>query len=51
MQPVLATHPLEIVAIDFTMMEPAQDGRENVLVLMNMFTKFTDAVPTRNETA
>ena len=31
-------------------MEPAQNRRENVLVLMDMFTKFTVAVPTRNQT-
>jgi len=51
LQPILATRPLEIVAMDFTVMEPAQDGRENVLVLTDMFTKFTVAVPTRNQTA
>ena len=42
---------LEIVAMDFTVMEPAQDGRENILVLMDMFTKFTVTVPTRNQIA
>ena len=51
LQPILATRPLEILAMDFTVMEPAQDGRENVLVLTDMFTKFTVAVPTRNQTA
>ena len=51
LQPILVTCPLEIVAMDFTVMEPAQDGRENVLVLTDMFTKFTVAVPTRNQTA
>ena len=51
LQPILAMRPLKIVAMDFTVMEPAQDGRENVLVLTDMFTKFTVAVPTRNQTA
>ena len=37
--------------MDFTVMEPAQDGRQNVLVLTDMFTKFTVAVPTRNQMA
>ena len=32
-------------------MEPAQDGRENILVLMDMFTKFTVTVSTRNQMA
>ena len=40
-----------MVAMAFTVMEPAQDGRENVLVLMDMFTKFIVAVSTRNQMA
>lgn len=51
LQPILATRPLEIVAMDFTILEPASDGRENVLVITDMFTKFTVAVPTRDQTA
>ena len=50
LQPILATRLLEIVAMDFTVMEPAQDGTSSVLVLTDMFTKFTVAVPTRNQT-
>ena len=48
---VLATKPLEVVAMDFTVLEPAKDGRENVLVLTDVFTKFTVAVPTRDQSA
>lgn len=40
----LASRPLEVV--DFTMLEPATDGRENVLVITDVFTKFTQAFPT-----
>ena len=36
---------------DFTQLEPASDGRENVLVLTDVFTKFTVAVPTRDQKA
>ena len=46
---LLATKPLEILAIDFTILEPATDGRENVLVMTDVFTKFTCAVPTRDQ--
>lgn len=46
MKPFLATRPLEVVAVDFTMLEPASDGRENVLVVTDVFTKFTQAFPT-----
>ena len=46
-----ATAPLEIVAMDFTVLEPSSDGYENVLVLTDVFTKFTWAIPTRNQKA
>ena len=48
---ILATRPLEVLAMDFTVLEPATDGRENVLVLTDVFTKFTIAIPTRNQRA
>ena len=44
---LLATKPLEILAVDFTVLEAATDGRENVLVI----TEFTHAVPTRGQKA
>ncbi len=47
----LAYRPLEILAIDFTVMEPSTDGRENVLVMTDVFTKFTQAVATKNQKA
>ena len=43
----LATKPLEVLAIDFIILEKARDGRENVLVLTDVFTKMAHAVPTR----
>ena len=48
---LLATRPLETIAIDFTVLEPASDGRENVLVITDVFTKFTQAIPTRDQRA
>lgn len=48
---ILATRPLEVLAMDFTLLEPATDGRENVLVLTDVFTKFTVAIPTRDQKA
>ena len=33
-----ATRPLEVLAIDFIVLEPASDGRENVLVITDVFT-------------
>lgn len=48
---LLASRPLEVVAMDFTLLEKATDGKENVLVLTDVFTKFTVAVPTRDQKA
>ena len=46
---LLATKPLEVLAIDFTLLEPATDGRENVLVMTD--DRFTHAVPARDQRA
>ena len=48
---LIASRPLEVLAIDFTKLDQASDGRENVLVMTDVFTKFTQAVPTRNQEA
>lgn len=48
---LLASRPNEIVAIDFTLLEPSRNGLENVLVLTDVFSKFTVAVPTRDQRA
>ena len=46
-----AKRPLEVVAIDFTVLEPGSGGLENVLVMTDVFTKFTQAIPTRDQKA
>lgn len=43
--------PLEVLAMDYTQLEQSSGGYENVLVLTDMFTRFTVAVPTRDQTA
>ena len=47
----LASRPLEVLAIDFTVLDKASDGRENVLVMTDIFSKFVQAVPTRDQKA
>lgn len=37
----------EILAVDFTMLEPSSSGIENILVMTDIFTEYTLAVPTR----
>ena len=49
--PITASRPLEIVAVDFTLLESSSDNKENVLVITDVFTKFTVAVPTKDQTA
>lgn len=46
-----ARRPLDILAVDFTLMEPSSDGRENVLVMTDVFTKLTVAIPTKDQKA
>ena len=46
-----AARPLEIVAMDFTQLERSTSGIENVLVFTDVFTKYTIAIPTRDQTA
>lgn len=48
---LLASRPLEILAMDFTVLEPSSDGWENVLLFMDVFSKFTATVPTRDQKA
>ena len=48
---LLASRPLEIIAIDFTLMDRASDGYENVLIVTDVFSKFTQAYPTTNQRA
>ena len=47
---IRATAPLELVAMDFTVLEPS-NGYENVLVLTDVFSKFSWAIPTKDQTA
>ena len=51
MQSLVAERPLEVVAIDLTLLEPSGNGLENVLVITDVFSKFAVAVPTRNQKA
>jgi len=48
---ISASRPLEVVSVDFTLLEPSSNGIENILVMTDVFTKFAVAVPTRNQTA
>lgn len=46
---LLASRPNEVLAIDFTVLEPSYSGQENILVMTDVFSKFAMAVPTRDQ--
>ena len=48
---LLASKPNETEAIDFTVLEPTRSGVENVLIMTDVFTKYTLAFPTRDQRA
>ena len=49
MSSLTASQPMEILAIDFTVLKRSSSGAENVLVLTDVFTKFTQAIPTKDQ--
>ena len=51
MSSLIAKKPLEVLAMDFTVLEPGTNNIENVLLLTDVFTKFTQAVPCRDQKA
>ncbi|KAJ8409813.1 hypothetical protein AAFF_G00218720 [Aldrovandia affinis] len=48
---LMAYKPLEVIAIDFATLERASDGRENILVVTDVFSKFSQAYPTSDQKA
>ncbi len=48
---LFASQPLEVLAIDFTLLEPAIDRRDNLLIVTDVFSKYTQAVPTKDQSA
>ena len=48
---LIANNPLDLLCIDFTKVDPSRNGKENVLVMTDAFTKFSQAVVTPNQKA
>ena len=48
---IIANNPMDLVCIDFTKVDPSKDGKENILVLTDTFTKFSQAFVTPNQKA
>ena len=50
MQTITTSYPLELLSIDFLTIE-LKDKKQDVLVVMDHFTKFAQAIPTANQSA
>ena len=51
LEDIMATHPLELVHLNYLCMEPGKYLEENVLVVTDHFTRYTQAYVTRTQTA
>ena len=48
---IIANNPMDLVCIDFTKVDPSKDSKENILVLNDTITKFSQAFVTPNQKA
>uniref|UniRef100_A0AAY5L9X8 Gypsy retrotransposon integrase-like protein 1 n=1 Tax=Esox lucius TaxID=8010 RepID=A0AAY5L9X8_ESOLU len=51
LNPIPVSYPLEIIALDFLSLSRPNDTYQNILVMIDMFTRYAWAVPTRDQTA
>eukprot|EP00057_Strongylocentrotus_purpuratus_P010055 XP_011664529.1 PREDICTED: transposon Ty3-I Gag-Pol polyprotein [Strongylocentrotus purpuratus] len=51
MRHLLAFKPLEVLGIDFLKMDRGKGGYENILVMSDVYTKYAQAIPCRDQTA
>ena len=48
---LVANNPLDLLCFDFLKVDPSRDSKENILVLTDAFTKFSQAFVTNNQKA
>ena len=48
---IIANNPMDLLCINFTKVDPSKSGKENILVLTDAFTKFSQAFITPNQKA
>jgi transposase InsO family protein len=48
---IKTSQPMELVCMDFLTLESSKGGYEHILVITDHYTKYAQAIPTRNQTA
>ena len=48
---IIVNNPMDLLCIDFTKVDPSKSSKENILVLTDAFTKFSQAFVTPNQKA
>lgn len=48
---IQTTRPMELVCMDFLSLEPDSRNTEDILIIMDYFTKYAVAIPTRDQKA
>ncbi|KAJ0002620.1 hypothetical protein NQD34_007769 [Periophthalmus magnuspinnatus] len=51
LRPIEESHPLEVIAIDFLSLRRPNDTYQYILVMTDMFTQYSRAIPTHNQSA